>query len=67
LSANNQVDLSYFTEFLGRHRKHLYVYDLGKLLKYGHQICTAVAFDLGAPSDRFTPSLTIFWGDGAKM
>ena len=37
--TKNQVDLTHFTEFLGRHRKNFYVYYVCKLLTYGHQIC----------------------------
>jgi len=33
---------------------------LCKLLTYGHQICTAGATGMNAPTDRFTSSLTYF-------
>jgi len=49
-------------EFLGHRRKNLYMHYLCKLLTYGHQICTAGASDVDAPTDRFIPGLTYFPG-----
>jgi len=38
------------------------VLSLGKLLTYGHQICTVAASDICTPNDRFTSALTYFQG-----
>ena len=46
----------------GSHHRNLYVNYLCKLLTYYHQISIAGASYIDAPADRFTPSLTYFWG-----
>jgi len=51
ITNQNQVDLTYFTGFLGRPIKYLYVYHLCRLLIYGHQICIIDASRISALTD----------------